>query len=1002
MLFFYLINVTYNFKEKKMKVRLLILMVLLFNMTAYATELQRTGWNLIAVCEEINGSQIDMTTIEEIQAQDGKTIYSGEFAEHSNLERVEAGYGYWVKGKSGDVFESGASINRIENPLVRDGWNLMASCEDILKDDINMSSLEEIQSQDGKIIYTGQYANYSDLDVLINGYGYWVKGNSGTSFMSKYGLSIPEGFTVEAINNNGESTSLTYNNYSIKVYVGENNITANDQANHLSIFTQINGEDIGLALRIQSSYDGLPLVLTVFTQDGRLVGVTEPIILDGNTIINVQTIDGDSDNDDSNTSDTNSSQKIGVIFPLYVYPEDDSWREVINAKLNNPEIEILAVVNPSNGHFSTIDNGYKSYIPLLADAGINVIGYVSTRYGDRPASEVKADMRQWKAFYASVGVEGIFFDETSKHASEVSYYKELTDYAKSIGFNTTILNGGTTVATEYFSQNVADIIVTYEESYAHWNQYFRSGYLGNNQADETTDIAIMMHSVSSLDIMKEVVRQSASDGFSYMYITPDGAGDPWDSIPNYFDTEVKEILKYARENSSDSNTGDTGSGTTIVQAIAASSDDVEQNPINGAMFLNSSDLELVHEGEDQLIGLRFKALNIPKGAKINSAYIQFSVDEIKADATTFLIISAEDRANAQTFLSQAFDVSNRIQTSQRVNWDIPHWAVLNEEAEAQRTPDLKTIVQSLVDKTDWQANNAIAFIMEGTGVRTAVAYDGTPSRAAKLYVTYGADENASDDNSTDNTDANHTKSDKLGMLVPMYVYPDLHRTDSQWQRLLDVKIANPSAEIIVIANPSNGHFSVVDALYASVISKCVDAGMQVVGYVYTKYGARDINIVKADIDKWTEFYKHLGVSGIFFDETEGREAKGQRPYYTELTAYIKSKGYETSIINPGITADQTFVENYTADIIVSFESYYSNYLSDFKTGNVGKTVESEATSTALMIHDMDTLANLKQVIAEAPADGFNYVYVTSGDKGWDYLGNDFEAHISEMLRYNRD
>jgi len=48
-----------------------------------------------------------------------------------------------------------------------------------------MSEITEIQSQDGKSIYTGEWADYSNLDKLINGYGYWIKGDMGVSFEAK-------------------------------------------------------------------------------------------------------------------------------------------------------------------------------------------------------------------------------------------------------------------------------------------------------------------------------------------------------------------------------------------------------------------------------------------------------------------------------------------------------------------------------------------------------------------------------------------------------------------------------------------------------------------------------------------------------------------------------------------------------------------------------------------------------------------------------------------------
>jgi hypothetical protein len=150
-----------------------------------ATDLKRTGWNLISVCEEMNATAVDMTNIEELQSQDGETGYTGEFAFYSNLTQLEAGYAYWVKGEANTTFDSGFANGALVKPLKRTGWNLMASCEEIRKDDINMTNIEEIQAQDGKSIYIGDDAKYSNLDGLINGYGYWVKGDKGTLFTAK-------------------------------------------------------------------------------------------------------------------------------------------------------------------------------------------------------------------------------------------------------------------------------------------------------------------------------------------------------------------------------------------------------------------------------------------------------------------------------------------------------------------------------------------------------------------------------------------------------------------------------------------------------------------------------------------------------------------------------------------------------------------------------------------------------------------------------------------------
>ncbi|MBU1667464.1 glycoside hydrolase family 9 protein [bacterium] len=144
--------------------------------------LQRTGWNLMSVCQDIYAIDINMSGIEEIQNQDGLSIYTGEYSNYSNLVVLEAGYAYWVKGEAGALFDGKKTDSNLSKPLLRDGWNLMATCQDTSKEDIDMSAYHEIQAQNGQTIYTGDGANYSNLDTLLNGYGYWVKGSSGTLF----------------------------------------------------------------------------------------------------------------------------------------------------------------------------------------------------------------------------------------------------------------------------------------------------------------------------------------------------------------------------------------------------------------------------------------------------------------------------------------------------------------------------------------------------------------------------------------------------------------------------------------------------------------------------------------------------------------------------------------------------------------------------------------------------------------------------------------------------
>ena len=101
--------------------------------------------------------------------------------------------------------------------------------------------------------------------------------------------------------------------------------------------------------------------------------------------------------------------------------------------------------------------------------------------------------------------------------------------------------------------------------------------------------------------------------------------------------------------------------TTFEKRVVSGLDDVEQNA-SGSMYINSSDLELVKDGTNvQTVGIRFTGIDIPKGAIITNAYIQFQVDEVSTVATS-LAIRGEDADTAAAFTSVANNVSSRPST----------------------------------------------------------------------------------------------------------------------------------------------------------------------------------------------------------------------------------------------------------------------------------------------------------------------------------------------------
>lgn len=184
--------------------------------------------------------------------------------------------------------------------------------------------------------------------------------------------------------------------------------------------------------------------------------------------------------------------------------------------------------------------------------------------------------------------------------------------------------------------------------------------------------------------------------------------------------------------------------------IQNGNDDAEQDINNGSMYLTSSDLELLQDGSsEQLVGIRFNGVNIPQGATINSAYIQFTVDEVNTSGTVDILIASEDIDDASSINSSAQNLSSRNYFfADTLVWTPGPFANINDADTNQQTIDISKLVQNSVNKVSWFSGNAILFGLVDPAVLNLPGYSGntskrvvqsrnkSSSRSAKLIVDY--------------------------------------------------------------------------------------------------------------------------------------------------------------------------------------------------------------------------------------------------------------------------
>lgn len=145
---------------------------------------------------------------------------------------------------------------------------------------------------------------------------------------------------------------------------------------------------------------------------------------------------------------------------------------------------------------------------------------------------------------------------------------------------------------------------------------------------------------------------------------------------------------------------------------ATVSDYAEEDNSDGSVDDGSSDLELVNEDENQTVGIRFGNVDIDQGQTISSAFVQFEADAVTSGEIT-ITIHGELATNAAAFTDTDNDVTDRTTTTASVSWTPNDWDQINENGVDQRTVDISSIIQEIVNQGGWANGNSLVLIFSG-------------------------------------------------------------------------------------------------------------------------------------------------------------------------------------------------------------------------------------------------------------------------------------------------
>lgn len=169
--------------------------------------------------------------------------------------------------------------------------------------------------------------------------------------------------------------------------------------------------------------------------------------------------------------------------------------------------------------------------------------------------------------------------------------------------------------------------------------------------------------------------------------------------------------------------------TVLNLQVAAGADDAHQQR-NGPMNVTASSVTTSYT--DWWIGFRFVGTSVPVGAVIDSAILQVFLLSTFTDSPNYNIY-CQDVDDTVAFSTTSFDISNRAFTTAFIPWvstDIgTGW---------KSAPGIASVVQEVIDRPQFAGNSLVVGLkgLSTTDYINARSYEGDPSQAAKLDITY--------------------------------------------------------------------------------------------------------------------------------------------------------------------------------------------------------------------------------------------------------------------------
>jgi hypothetical protein len=218
-----------------------------------------------------------------------------------------------------------------------------------------------------------------------------------------------------------------------------------------------------------------------------------------------------------------------AFVPAYFW-SGSNWMRAIDSK-PAPGAMLL---NVDSGPGTSPLQHFRTLVRRAHAAGITVLGYSSTVYGQRSRAAVEAEVRHYKAWYR---VNGMFLDLAAATARELPYYRKLARYIRGVEPGSVIwLNPGAYPDRRYMS--VGDVVLVFEGSYATYRHLQVPSWTDRYRRARFAQVIY----ATPASKLARAVRLSRLRRAGYVYVTNlQGSPNPYAALPSYWKREAAAI-----------------------------------------------------------------------------------------------------------------------------------------------------------------------------------------------------------------------------------------------------------------------------------------------------------------------------------------------------------------------------------------------------------------------------------------------------------------------------